>query len=900
VGTRARSATGATIFLLLLAAFASPAAAQCSNTAPTSGTTVTCSGVSTTPVVAVAGSTGVTINVVPGASVSASHSTAVPFPILSVDQNSTITNNGTLSLSGGAGSGTNRGAAMLGNTNGNTLTNAAGAMITTTGAFNDGMAANGSGNTLINNGTITTAGPNAYGMSAAWGQVNTGQLNNVLINTGTVSTSGTNARAASILGGSGTIINSGTLSTTGAGSSNAAYLQGNNDQLINSGTISATGASANAVFSNTVGSTFTATIKNLAGGQIISQTGSAILTLNGNTTIVNAGLVQSNVGTAITMGNGNDSLVLQTGSTIIGTANGGAGNNTVTLQGAGTASNPFVNFQTLVMQGTAWTWSGSGTFTTALLQSGTLTLTGTLGTSPAVSVSSGAALDMAGVSQIFGNVNNAGTIFTHGAGPGTTLTVANYVGAGGNLVFNTFLGADNSPSDRLVINGGTATGTTTLTIHNTTGPGEPTTANGILVVNAINGATTAPGAFALAPGELRAGIFDYRLFQGGISGSDPNNWFLRSTFLVPPATPSAAPPAFPPALEPILSNVLPPDPPPATLPPGLYPIIGPEIATYGVVQPIARQMGLQILGTLHERIGDTLTLANTGGGGAGLGRSDWARFFGQGIDNRYQAFADPRARGWTGGFQGGVDVWRGSILPGHRDAAGAYVAFANGNMAVDGLVTNAAATGYAQGRTGTLGLNAYSAGGYWTHYGPSGWYLDAVVQGTYYNGNAMTQFASLPINGTGFISSLEGGYPIPLPLGPRFVLEPQAQIIWQQVTFQDSNDGLGPVGLGTTSGPTGRLGVRGAWTIISDNGQVWQPYARANLWRDWGAEATTMFGIDQVPLIEQATRLEFAGGVTAKLNQGVSVYAQAGYQFGLDGAFIRNGVQGDVGLRYVW
>ena len=72
------------------------------------------------------------------------------------------------------------------------------------------------------------------------------------------------------------------------------------------------------------------------------------------------------------------------------------------------------------------------------------------------------------------------------------------------------------------------------------------------------------------------------------------------------------------------------------------------------------------------------------------------------------------------------------------------MAFANSNIAVDGLVTNAAATGYAQGRTGTLGLNAYSGGGYWTHYGPSGWYLDAVVQGTYYNGNAMTQFASLP------------------------------------------------------------------------------------------------------------------------------------------------------------
>ena len=54
-----------------------------------------------------------------------------------------------------------------------------------------------------------------------------------------------------------------------------------------------------------------------------------------------------------------------------------------------------------------------------------------------------------------------------------------------------------------------------------------------------------------------------------------------------------------------------------------------------------------------------------------------------------------------------------------------------------------------------------------------------------------------------------------------------------------------------------------------------------------------------VPLIEEATRLEFAGGVSAKLGR-VSLYAQAGYQFGLDGAFIRNGIQGDIGLRYVW
>jgi outer membrane autotransporter protein len=377
----------------------------------------------------------------------------------------------------------------------------------------------------------------------------------------------------------------------------------------------------------------------------------------------------------------------------------------------------------------------------------------------AVTVASGGTLDLNGFSQTVPGVTNAGLVnMGSGTAPGTVLTTTSYTGAGGTIAMNTFLAGDGSPSDKLVINGGTATGMTGLMIHNSGGPGAETFGNGIQVVSAINGGATAPGAFTLA-GEARAGAFDYDLFRGGIAGSSPNDWFLRSTFVVGPGPEPPIPP-------------FPVDPPPAQLPSGTWPIIGPELATYGVVQPISRQLGLQTLGTMQQRIGDTLTLSNTGGQGNGVARADWARFFGQGIDNRYEAFADPRASGWMGGFQGGVDLWRGSLLPGHRDAAGVYLAFANSNINVQGLVTNAAATNYVQTRTGTLGLNGYSAGGYWTHYGPSGWYLDAVLQGTYYNGNAATQFANLPINGAGFISSLEGGYPIPLPLGPRFVLEP--------------------------------------------------------------------------------------------------------------------------------
>ncbi|WP_239499303.1 autotransporter domain-containing protein [Paraburkholderia tuberum] len=70
-----------------------------------------------------------------------------------------------------------------------------------------------------------------------------------------------------------------------------------------------------------------------------------------------------------------------------------------------------------------------------------------------------------------------------------------------------------------------------------------------------------------------------------------------------------------------------------------------------------------------------------------------------------------------------------------------------------------------------------------------------------------------------------------MPLGPGFVLEPQMQVIWQHVGLNEANDGLGPVDPGSTSGVTGRLGL---WTIERAGGDVWQPYVRTNLWRDWG------------------------------------------------------------------
>lgn len=760
---------------LLSKVFTPSAMAACSNTAPSSGTTVTCSGTGIPAVIAQTGSTGVTINA--DATVTGNFARATNVAAFRVDTASTINSGGKLSLSGGGSTGTARGAVLLGLGNNNQLTNATGGTITTTGAFNDGMAANGGSNTLTNNGSITTSGPNAYGMTAAWGQTNVGQLNNTLINTGTVSTGGSNARAASILGGSGTINNSGTLSTTGAASPTA-YLQGNNDHLINSGTITASGTGSDAVFSNTAGSSFTALIENRAGGQVISQNAAGIRTLNGNTTIINAGLVESAVGTAITMGNGNDSLILQTGSVINGSADGGGGANTVTLQGTGTASNAFTNFQTLLMQGTQWDWSGSGSFTLAHVQTGTLNLTGTLGASASALVDTGATLqataqnlpqnvtdnglvrfaqdnagtyaglisgtgavektgagtltlapaaaggntysggttlkqgivsasadsalgtatggvtfdggtlqlgqsfDLAGTravslaagggtidtqgftsplsqgmsgagaftkagsgmlvllgastysggtnvnagtlavgdaahmnaalagggptavasgatlggyGSVTGNVTNNGTLavanalpqfggqasggFTvngqlvnaglaqigGGQGVGNILAVNSYVGRNGTLSLNTYAGADGSASDRLVLNGGTATGTSTLKITNVGGPGAATRSNGIEVVQASNGATSQATAFTLAA-PVKAGAYEYYLAKGGVTSGTSENWYLRNAVApLPPAVVTPTPPVVtPPGSTPPGST----PPPPVVTPPG--------------------------------------------------------------------------------------------------------------------------------------------------------------------------------------------------------------------------------------------------------------------------------------------------------------------------------------------
>ena len=215
-------------------------------------------------------------------------------------------------------------------------------------------------------------------------------------------------------------------------------------------------------------------------------------------------------------------------------------------------------------------------------------------------------------------VNNAGTIDLTNGGTSTTDALVmngNYVGLNGRLLLQSVLDGDGSASDKLVIVQGTGSGKTTLGITNVGGIGAATVTDGIMVVQATDGATTAAGTFTL-PKPLVAGAYTYYLFKGGVSAGTADNWYLRSSLAATPtpptptptptSTPTPTPTAHPDAnsaaapIAPRPAPALPPPPPTATAPTPLYRM---EVPVYAEVPELARALGLEQIGTFHDREG---------------------------------------------------------------------------------------------------------------------------------------------------------------------------------------------------------------------------------------------------------------------------------------------------------
>lgn len=414
------------------------------------------------------------------------------------------------------------------------------------------------------------------------------------------------------------------------------------------------------------------------------------------------------------------------------------------------------------------------------------------------------------------------------------LTVnGSYIGQNGNLRLNTFLGGDGSLSNQLVIDGGTATGVTQMFITNQGGSGALTTGDGILVVDAINGGTTDPGAFVLGE-RVVVGPYEYNLFRGGIDGSDPDDWFLRSQFR-------------------------------------------PEVPLYAALPSMALLYGRMLVDTLHQRVGDEdqlfcsecLSCRNTFNGywlrAVTMGGYQNNNGDGEnGPDFNYTLFA----------MQGGVDVYRNQNINGSLDHAGVLAAAGNGTGRVHQFDTT----------VGKNTFDVYSAGAYWTHFGCSGWYVDAIFEANWYtdvvaNSNLGER---LKTNGRGFITSVEAGYPFWF---KDFILEPQVQLVHQSIVLNDSNDTFNDITFKDVDSFAGRIGARIAKTwwldfLPSHELKQFTLWARTNFWHDFLGNSNTLFslGNEQIGFPSDLEGNWFQGdvGMTLQLNDNLSIYASFG------------------------
>jgi outer membrane autotransporter protein len=509
---------------------------------------------------------------------------------------------------------------------------------------------------------------------------------------------------------------------------------------------------------------------------------------------------------------------------------------------------------------------------------------------------------------------NTGLItMRNGVAGDQTVFTSNFIGRGGAVALDVALGADNSVADQLVFKGGNASGTTNLLIYNVGGLGALTTADGIQVVKVQNGGTTTSTAFQLGR-TVAAGAYTYTLFYGGngATGGNPSDqdWYLRSTLTpIPPAAPAPAPP--------------------------LYPNYRAEVPVYLAMPELANQVGFAMIDSFDARMegwrGSAAPDASPANAfacmapgddpGAGCQRlanetqavsqardneleanrrsATWGRVFGafgaqtpghnssMAADNDFLNGRGPQYSFSFGGLQTGMDLWRHDGADSSSDRAGLYTGYINASSHVSQVYTGV----YASNLAGTLTMSGYSVGAYWTHFGPAGWYVDSVLQGTWFDQvRGQTVNTGMGVGGLGLTASLAGGYP--LHFADRWTLEPLAQLIYQHAKLASGADIYGDTSLGGTDDARGQIGAKLSYAALLGEGASARPVTfsvRASLWHDFlvnapSATFSTLTG--SFPMTLNGTLGGTWGEVDARADvriaRNVSLFGAATYDHSVD------------------
>lgn len=234
-------------------------------------------------------------------------------------------------------------------------------------------------------------------------------------------------------------------------------------------------------------------------------------------------------------------------------------------------------------------------------------------------------------------------------------------------------------------------------------------------------------------------------------------------------------------------------------------------------------------------------------------------------------------------FQVGLDLYRSEDTQGRTNQAGLSL----GIGTIDGSLH------HSDGRlAGDDGLRAFSLGGYWTHYTPSGSYIDSVLLLHRFKAQAQPDgMDRLKTRGHGVTASVEVGRPFVLDHDKELYIEPQAQVVYSKSRFEDAHDDAAKVRFDDIDSLTGRLGVRidKDWFREDAKGKLQRTnvWVRPSVWHEFKSKPKTEFSSADgyIPFTNdmRGTWGEVNLGVDYEVNGRTTVTGSLGYQKAFDG-----------------
>jgi len=528
-------------------------------------------------------------------------------------------------------------------------------------------------------------------------------------------------------------------------------------------------------------------------------------------------------------------------------------------------------------------------------------------------------------SRINGRLQNAGnTIFQPSGSNILTLDITGpLISNRGSFTVNADLsrGIERS-SDVIVFDGPNArasSGTSYLKV-NASGTADVLPGNGILIVEAINGASTAPTAFALANPVVR-GPFEYDLLRGDLAGAAPHNWYLRDTVRIPTPTPSPTPTPTPaptptptptpaptptptptptPAPTPTPTPAPTPTPTPAPTPsPSVEPIYNREVSLNTALPSAMLLSGRETIGSLFDRVGDSDGMPSQT-----TDPDVWARVLGQhgtqpgsGITGSGPAFDYNFI-----GMQVGTHLYSDGPAQSPHDDAGIYASFGHLHASV---MHREPATGSLYAGADQVDSGAIAA--YWTRYFNAGAYLDAVLQGTWYSSaraSSSENVEALSTHAAGVAASVEGGWR-KFAMSSNLTVQPQAQLVYQHIGVAGARNSTETVQFAADNSLAARVGVRVANVPDAQADSAWRRlglWLTVNGWRECRARPRVTYPTNDGPVSFRSdirgNWAEFEAGAQELMWRHVTLYGTLGYATGSSRAQHGYGFNGGVMVRW--